>query len=51
MMVESTVEGTTKSAFDSLTFNVDVEIYVDCQHGDCGSATISPSGRDVAIAS
>jgi WD repeat-containing protein 59 len=51
MMEEPTVESTIKSAFDSPTFNVDVEICVDSQYGDCGSATISPSGRDVAIAS
>jgi WD repeat-containing protein 59 len=37
-----------KSAFDSETFDADVSIHVD---GLVGSATISPSGRDVALAS
>ncbi|KAI1358673.1 WD repeat-containing protein [Xylaria arbuscula] len=37
-----------KSAFDSETFDADVTIHVD---GLVGSATISPSGRDVALAS
>jgi hypothetical protein len=37
-----------KSAFDSETFDTDVTIRVD---GLVGSATISPSGRDVALAS
>lgn len=37
-----------RSAFDSPTFEEDVSIRVE---GDVGSATISPSGRDVALAS
>lgn len=37
-----------KSAYDSETFDTDVTIHVD---GLVGSATISPSGRDVALAS
>ncbi|KAK3991189.1 hypothetical protein QBC44DRAFT_323747 [Cladorrhinum sp. PSN332] len=37
-----------KSAFDSETFDVEGTIHVD---GLVGSATISPSGRDVALAS
>ncbi|KAK3330889.1 hypothetical protein B0H66DRAFT_490735 [Apodospora peruviana] len=37
-----------KSAFDSETFDADGTIHVD---GLVGSATISPSGRDVALAS
>lgn len=37
-----------KSASDSETFDLDVTIRVD---GLVGSATISPSGRDVALAS
>ncbi|KAI0552354.1 WD repeat-containing protein [Xylaria curta] len=37
-----------KSAYDSETFDADVTIHVD---GLVGSATISPSGRDVALAS
>lgn len=37
-----------KSAFDSTTFEADVSIHVDRK---VGSATISPSGRDVALAS
>ncbi|KAI1417288.1 hypothetical protein F5Y13DRAFT_202836 [Hypoxylon sp. FL1857] len=36
------------SAYDSETFDADVTIHVD---GLVGSATISPSGRDVALAS
>ncbi|KAI1812171.1 hypothetical protein GGS20DRAFT_591982 [Poronia punctata] len=39
---------TLKSAYDSETFDADVTIHVD---GLVGSATISPSGRDVALAS
>ncbi|KAI0476164.1 hypothetical protein GGR56DRAFT_641460 [Xylariaceae sp. FL0804] len=39
---------TIKSAYDSGTFDLDVTIHVD---GLVGSATISPSGRDVALAS
>jgi hypothetical protein len=51
-MAEETREGKTiKSAFDSSTFDADISIHVDSHHGDFGSATISPSGRDVAIAS
>ncbi|CAK7270150.1 hypothetical protein SEPCBS119000_003940 [Sporothrix epigloea] len=37
-----------KSAFDSETFDADGTIHVD---GLVGSATISPSGRDIALAS
>ncbi|KAI0013795.1 hypothetical protein F4779DRAFT_293678 [Xylariaceae sp. FL0662B] len=37
-----------KSAYDSETFDADVTIHVD---GLEGSATISPSGRDIALAS
>ncbi|KAI0423066.1 WD repeat-containing protein, partial [Xylaria grammica] len=37
-----------KSAYDSETFDADVTIHVD---GLVGSATISPCGRDVALAS
>jgi hypothetical protein len=37
-----------KSAYDSTTFDADVSIHVD---RDVGSASISPSGRDVALAS
>jgi len=37
-----------KSAFDSESFDADGSIHVD---GLVGSATISPSGRDVALAS
>lgn len=37
-----------RSAFDSQTFEEDVSIRVE---RDVGSATISPSGRDVALAS
>ena len=51
-MTEEIREGKSiKSAFDSSTFDADISIHVDSHHGDCGSATISPSGRDVAIAS
>ena len=39
---------TIKSAFESDTFDSDGVIHVD---GLVGSATISPSGRDVALAS
>ncbi|TVY50967.1 putative RWD,RING finger and WD repeat-containing protein [Lachnellula cervina] len=39
---------TIKSAFDSPTFDTDVTILVE---RNVGSATISPSGRDVALAS
>lgn len=39
---------TIKSAFDSDSFDADGSIHVD---GLVGSATISPSGRDVALAS
>ena len=39
---------TIKSAFDSGSFDADGTIHVD---GFVGSATISPSGRDVALAS
>ena len=37
-----------KSAYDSESFDADGTIHVD---GLVGSATISPSGRDVALAS
>lgn len=37
-----------KSAFDSESFEADGTIHVD---GLVGSATISPSGRDIALAS
>lgn len=37
-----------KSAYDSETFDADGTIHVD---GLVGSATISPSGRDIALAS
>lgn len=37
-----------KSAFDSESFESDGTIHVD---GLVGSATISPSGRDIALAS
>lgn len=37
-----------ESAFDSATFEHDLTIHVD---GTVGSATISPCGRDVALAS
>lgn len=39
---------TIKSAYDSTTFDNDLTIHVD---GRVGSATISPCGRDVALAS
>lgn len=39
---------TFKSAFDSDSFEADGTIHVD---GMVGSATISPSGRDIALAS
>jgi len=39
---------TIKSAFESESFDADGTIRVD---GLVGSATISPSGRDVALAS
>jgi hypothetical protein len=39
---------TIKSAFESESFDADGTIHVD---GLVGSATISPSGRDVALAS
>lgn len=39
---------TLRSAFDSESFDADGTIHVD---GLVGSATISPSGRDVALAS
>jgi len=51
MTAESREGKTIKSAFESSTFDADISIHVDTHHGDCGSATISPSGRDVAIAS
>lgn len=48
MMDESRKWKTIKSAFDSTTFEADVSIHVERK---VGSATISPSGRDVALAS
>jgi hypothetical protein len=48
MMEESRKGKTIKSAFDSTTFEADVSIHVERK---VGSATISPSGRDVALAS
>jgi hypothetical protein len=48
MMDESRKGKVIKSAFDSTTFDADVSIHVDRK---VGSATISPSGRDVALAS
>jgi hypothetical protein len=39
---------TIKSAFDSESFDADGTFHVD---GLVGSATISPSGRDIALAS
>lgn len=51
MAEETRVGKSIRDAFDSLTFDQDISIHVDSHHGDCGSATISPSGRDVAIAS
>jgi hypothetical protein len=48
MMDESRKGKTIKSAFDSPTFDENVSIHVDRK---VGSATISPSGRDVALAS
>ena len=48
MMEESRKGKVIKSAFDSTTFEVDVSIHVERK---VGSATISPSGRDVALAS
>jgi hypothetical protein len=47
-MEESKKGKTIKSAFDSSTFDENVSIHVDRK---VGSATISPSGRDVALAS
>jgi hypothetical protein len=48
-MIDETRKGKTiKSAFDSITFEENVSIHVDRK---VGSATISPSGRDVALAS
>ncbi|KAI9744675.1 MAG: hypothetical protein M1818_002204 [Claussenomyces sp. TS43310] len=40
-----------RSAFDSTTFDTNISIHVKKDLNDIGSATISPSGRDVAIAS
>ncbi|TVY85409.1 putative RWD RING finger and WD repeat-containing protein [Lachnellula suecica] len=48
MMDELRKGKTIKSAFESSTFETDVTIHVD---RNVGSATISPSGRDVALAS
>ena len=47
-MEESRKGKTIRSAFDSTTFEADVSIHVDRK---VGSASISPSGRDVALAS
>jgi len=48
MMDESKKGKALKSAYDSPTFATDVSFHVDRK---VGSATISPSGRDVALAS
>lgn len=48
MMEESRKGKTIKSAFDSATFDADVSFHVNRK---VGSATISPSGRDIALAS
>jgi hypothetical protein len=48
MMEESRKGKTIKSALESTTFELDVSIHVERK---VGSATISPSGRDVALAS
>ncbi|KAG9234497.1 hypothetical protein BJ875DRAFT_495779 [Amylocarpus encephaloides] len=48
MMDESRKGKTVKSAYDSATFEAELSIHVDRQ---VGSATISPSGRDIALAS
>lgn len=47
-MEESKKSKTIKSAFDSTTFDKDISILLERK---VGSATISPSGRDVALAS
>ncbi len=44
-------EKTIKSAWESSTFDANLSIHVQKDATDIGSATISPSGRDVAIAS
>ncbi|KAJ5051882.1 uncharacterized protein L3040_001645 [Drepanopeziza brunnea f. sp. 'multigermtubi'] len=48
MMDEPRKGKVIRSAFDSTTFDADVSIHVERK---VGSATISPSGRDVALAS
>jgi hypothetical protein len=48
MMEESRKGKSIKTAFNSTTFEADVSIQVERK---VGSATISPSGRDVALAS
>ncbi len=48
MMDESRKGKTIKSAFDSTTFESDLSILVDRK---VGSASISPSGRDIVLAS
>jgi hypothetical protein len=48
MMEESRKGKTIKSALESTIFELDVSIHVERK---VGSATISPSGRDVALAS
>jgi hypothetical protein len=50
-MTEHKSKKDLKSAFHSTTFDADISIHVDKDLNDVGSATISPSGRDVAIAS
>ncbi len=50
-MDSSREEKIIKSAFDSTTFDTGIQIHVEKDATDIGSATISPSGRDVAIAS
>ncbi|KAG4237719.1 hypothetical protein PC116_g14225 [Phytophthora cactorum] len=47
-VLDTSKENAPKSAYDSETFDANVTIHVD---GLVGSATISPCGRDVALAS
>lgn len=51
MMEEIQEEKIIKSAFESSTFDKTVSFHIQKDATDIGSATISPSGRDVAIAS
>lgn len=48
MMEESRKGKTTRSGLESSTFEADVSIHVERK---VGSASISPSGRDIALAS